>query len=190
MLSSLVLVLNECFVPRVRSSRGRGDEEAEATSIDEKSDQLVLPHAAVHCPIGWRDSDLMFFPLPYSLSSGFLSTWPEITFVFPDHPERQPIQKKLSGKHSRHWNRGAAVFKSLVIFVHSAVFMELQKMRGLLHRLLKVPAADLKLTYSSPKVRPHECLPSPWMKRDFWGIVFFNLWRSVESNICVGSLLW
>lgn len=30
--------------------------------------------------------------------------------------------------------------------------MKLQKVRGLLHRLLKVPAADLKLTYSSPKV--------------------------------------
>ncbi|XP_075904862.1 tubulin-specific chaperone E [Nelusetta ayraudi] len=52
----------------------------------------------------------------------------KITFVFPDHPDRQPIQKKLS------------------------VFMELQKVRGLLHRLLKVPAADLKLTYSSPKM--------------------------------------
>lgn len=34
--------------------------------------------------------------------------------------------------------------------------MELQKVRGLLHRLLKVPAADLKLTYSSPKVRPQD----------------------------------
>lgn len=48
--------------------------------------------------------------------------------MFPDHPDRQPIQKKLS------------------------VFMELQKVRGLLHRLLKVPAAELKLTYSSPKM--------------------------------------
>lgn len=34
--------------------------------------------------------------------------------------------------------------------------MELQKVRGLLHRLLKVSAADLKLTYSSPKVRPQD----------------------------------
>lgn len=30
--------------------------------------------------------------------------------------------------------------------------MVVQKVKGLLHRLLKVPAADLKLTYTSPKV--------------------------------------
>lgn len=45
----------------------------------------------------------------------FISTWPEITFVFPDHPDRQPIQKKLSGKCNRHhhWNHSGAEFKCL-----------------------------------------------------------------------------
>lgn len=31
--------------------------------------------------------------------------------------------------------------------------MVVQKVKGLLYRRLKVPAADLKLTYTSPKVR-------------------------------------
>lgn len=30
--------------------------------------------------------------------------------------------------------------------------MVVQKVKGLLYRLLKVPAADLRLTYTSPKV--------------------------------------
>lgn len=79
--------------------------------------------------------------------------------MFPDHPDRQPIQKKLSGKHNRRLrsNHRAAEFKCLRhLFFRCTVFMELQKVRGLLHRLLKVPAADLKLTYSSPKVRPQD----------------------------------
>ncbi|XP_051237316.1 tubulin-specific chaperone E-like [Dicentrarchus labrax] len=51
----------------------------------------------------------------------------KITFVCPDDGERKPIEKKLPAS------------------------MEVQKVKGLLYRLLKVPAADLKLTYTSLK---------------------------------------
>ncbi|XP_029951099.1 tubulin-specific chaperone E [Salarias fasciatus] len=51
----------------------------------------------------------------------------KITFLFPDDPDRRPVQKKLPGS------------------------MEVQKVKGLLHRLLKVPSADLRLTYCTPK---------------------------------------
>lgn len=79
--------------------------------------------------------------------------------MFPDDPDRRPIVKKLPGKRG---GSGAAAFLlktilrvfelSVACSVCRSVFMKLQKVRGLLHRLLKVPAADLKLTYSSPKV--------------------------------------
>ncbi|KAM3623567.1 uncharacterized protein V6R79_012773 [Siganus canaliculatus] len=52
----------------------------------------------------------------------------KITFVFPDDPERKPIEKKLPS--------------SMVVY----------KVKGLLYRLLKVPAHDLRLTYTSPKM--------------------------------------
>ncbi|XP_041788956.1 tubulin-specific chaperone E isoform X2 [Chelmon rostratus] len=51
----------------------------------------------------------------------------KIVFVFPDDPGRKPIEKKLPA------------------------FMVVQKVKGLLYRLLKVPAADLKLTYTTLK---------------------------------------
>ncbi|XP_076583467.1 tubulin-specific chaperone E [Chaetodon auriga] len=63
-------------------------------------------------------------PEPFALKNQLL----KITFVFPDDPERKPIEKKLPAS------------------------MVVQKVKGLLYRLLKVPAADLKLTYTSLKV--------------------------------------
>nr|XP_020511636.1 tubulin-specific chaperone E isoform X1 [Labrus bergylta]XP_020511637.1 tubulin-specific chaperone E isoform X1 [Labrus bergylta]XP_029137479.1 tubulin-specific chaperone E isoform X1 [Labrus bergylta] len=51
----------------------------------------------------------------------------KVVFVFPDDAERKPIEKKLPAS------------------------MVIQKVKGLLYRLLKVPAVDLKLTYTSPK---------------------------------------
>ncbi|XP_019122926.2 tubulin-specific chaperone E [Larimichthys crocea] len=63
-------------------------------------------------------------PEPFALKNQLL----KITFVFPDDPERKPIEKKLPAS------------------------MVVQKVKGLLYRLLKVPAADLKLTYTSLKM--------------------------------------
>lgn len=82
--------------------------------------------------------------------------------MFPDDPDRRPIVKKLPGKCGSGGATAAAMFLlknilcafelNVTCSVCLSVFMKLQKVRGLLHRLLKVPAADLRLTYSSPKV--------------------------------------
>ncbi|XP_008303746.1 tubulin-specific chaperone E [Stegastes partitus] len=61
---------------------------------------------------------------PFALKNQLL----KITFVFPDDADQKPIEKKLPAS------------------------MVVQKVKGLLYRLLKVPAADLKLTYTSPKM--------------------------------------
>lgn len=63
-------------------------------------------------------------PKPFALKNQLL----KITFVFPDDAERKPIEKKLPAS------------------------MIVQKVKGLLHRLLKVPPLDLKLSYTTPKV--------------------------------------
>ncbi|KAI3353597.1 hypothetical protein L3Q82_020123, partial [Scortum barcoo] len=68
-------------------------------------------------------------PEPFALKNQLL----KIRFVFPDEVDRKPIEKKLP-----------------------ACSMVVQKVKGLLHRLLKVPAADLKLSYSSPKMEGTE----------------------------------
>ncbi|XP_077428152.1 tubulin-specific chaperone E isoform X1 [Vanacampus margaritifer] len=61
---------------------------------------------------------------PFALKNQLL----KITFVFVDDVARTPVEKKLPAT------------------------MEVQKVKGLLSRLLKVPAADLKLSYTSAKV--------------------------------------
>ncbi|XP_069543552.1 tubulin-specific chaperone E [Brachyistius frenatus] len=63
-------------------------------------------------------------PEPFALKNQLM----KITFVFPEDAEREPIEKKLPAS------------------------MVVQKVKGLLYRLLKVPAADLRLSYSSPKL--------------------------------------
>ncbi|XP_078127983.1 tubulin-specific chaperone E isoform X1 [Sander vitreus] len=60
---------------------------------------------------------------PFALKNQLL----KINFVFPDDADRKPIEKKLPAS------------------------MVVQKVKGLLYRLLKVPAADLKLTYTCNK---------------------------------------
>ncbi|XP_029010054.1 tubulin-specific chaperone E isoform X2 [Betta splendens] len=61
---------------------------------------------------------------PFTLKNQLL----KVTFVFPDDAQRKPMEKKLPAS------------------------MVVQKVKGLLHRLLKVPAASLRLSYTSPKV--------------------------------------
>ncbi|MED6237326.1 hypothetical protein ATANTOWER_022814, partial [Ataeniobius toweri] len=60
---------------------------------------------------------------PFALKNQLL----KITFVFPDDTNQKPIEKKLPAS------------------------MVVQKVKGLLHRLLKVPFSDLRLTYTSHK---------------------------------------
>ncbi|KAK5623409.1 hypothetical protein CRENBAI_014856 [Crenichthys baileyi] len=63
-------------------------------------------------------------PEPFALKNKLL----KITFVFPDDTGQKPIEKKLPAS------------------------MVVQKVKGLLHRLLKVPSSDLRLTYTSHKM--------------------------------------
>ncbi|CAN9510676.1 unnamed protein product [Ophioblennius macclurei] len=62
-------------------------------------------------------------PVPFALKNQIL----KITFAFPNDDSRKPIEKKLPA--------------SILV----------QNVKGLLHKLLKVPAADLRLTYSTSK---------------------------------------
>ncbi|XP_068606628.1 tubulin-specific chaperone E isoform X2 [Brachionichthys hirsutus] len=61
-------------------------------------------------------------------SSAWKNQLLKITFTFPDDANRKSIDKKLPAS------------------------MQVQKVKGLLHRLLKVPVADLRLSYTTPKV--------------------------------------
>uniref|UniRef100_A0A3B4AD77 Tubulin-specific chaperone E n=1 Tax=Periophthalmus magnuspinnatus TaxID=409849 RepID=A0A3B4AD77_9GOBI len=63
-------------------------------------------------------------PQPFALKNQLL----KISFEFPDDSERKRLEKKLPAS------------------------MEVQKVKGLLHRLLKVPATELHLSYTSPKM--------------------------------------
>ncbi|XP_036392728.1 tubulin-specific chaperone E [Megalops cyprinoides] len=65
---------------------------------------------------------------PFALKNQLLT----ITFVCPDASDRKPIEKKLPDS------------------------MIVQKMKGLLFRLLKIPGSDLKLTYTSSKMEGKE----------------------------------
>ncbi|XP_008314685.1 tubulin-specific chaperone E [Cynoglossus semilaevis] len=62
-------------------------------------------------------------PLPFALKNQLL----KIKFVFPDDAEKMPIEKKLPAS------------------------MIVQKVKGVLHRLVKIPVSNLKLSYTSPK---------------------------------------
>ncbi|KAF6716834.1 Tubulin-specific chaperone E [Oryzias melastigma] len=62
-------------------------------------------------------------PQPSTLKNQLI----KITFVFPSDPDRKPIEKKLPAS------------------------MDVLKVKGLLYRTLKVPAADLQLSYKTPK---------------------------------------
>uniref|UniRef100_A0A8C6LZK8 Tubulin-specific chaperone E n=1 Tax=Nothobranchius furzeri TaxID=105023 RepID=A0A8C6LZK8_NOTFU len=59
----------------------------------------------------------------------------KITFTFPDDSSRKPIEKRLPGK-----------------ILDTLSSMVVQKVKGLLYRLLKVPPSDLRLTYTSTKM--------------------------------------
>ncbi|XP_066552729.1 tubulin-specific chaperone E isoform X2 [Amia ocellicauda] len=65
---------------------------------------------------------------PFALKNQLLS----ITFICPDMTEKKPIEKKLPDS------------------------MTIQKVKGLLYRLLKIPGSELKLTYTSSKMEGRE----------------------------------
>ncbi|XP_068582899.1 tubulin-specific chaperone E [Cebidichthys violaceus] len=103
-----------------------GEEWLKAGGRSQPSTQFISEHPRYLSLIdkyGAPEEGELKKPKPFALKNQLL----KITFVFPDHADRKPIEKK--------------VLASMVV----------QKVKGLLYRLLKVPAADLKLSYTSPK---------------------------------------
>ncbi|XP_023255213.1 tubulin-specific chaperone E isoform X2 [Seriola lalandi dorsalis] len=104
-----------------------GEEWLKAGGRSQASAQFISQHPRYQTLIdkyGAPEEGELKKPEPFALKNQLL----KITFVFPDAGERKPIEKKLPAT------------------------MEVQKVKGLLYRLLKVPVADLKLTYTSPKM--------------------------------------
>ncbi|GLD71884.1 tubulin-specific chaperone E, partial [Lates japonicus] len=104
-----------------------GEEWLKAGGRSQASAQFTCLHPRYQSLIdkyGAPEEGELKKPEPFALKNQLL----KITFVFPDAAKRKPIEKKLPAT------------------------MVVQKVKGLLYRLLKVPAADLKLTYTSPKM--------------------------------------
>uniref|UniRef100_A0A669DGA4 Tubulin-specific chaperone E n=1 Tax=Oreochromis niloticus TaxID=8128 RepID=A0A669DGA4_ORENI len=104
-----------------------GEEWLKAGGRSQPSPQFVCEHPRYQALIskyGAPEEGELKKPEPFALKNQLL----KITFVFPDDANRKPLEKKLPAS------------------------MVVQKVKGLLYRLLKVPAADLRLTYTSPKM--------------------------------------
>ncbi|XP_040001104.1 tubulin-specific chaperone E [Xiphias gladius] len=129
-----LVVLNGCKIPS-EDRRGAeldyikmfGEEWLKAGGRSQPSAQFTCQHPRYQSLIhkyGAPEEGELKKPEPFALKNQLL----KITFVFPDDADRKPIEKKLPAT------------------------MVVQKVKGLLYRLLKVPAADLMLTYTSPKM--------------------------------------
>ncbi|XP_030580415.1 tubulin-specific chaperone E [Archocentrus centrarchus] len=104
-----------------------GEEWLKAGGQNQLSSQFICQHPRYQALIkkyGAPEEGELKKPEPFALKNQLL----KITFVFPNDANRQPIEKKLPAS------------------------MVVQKVKGLLYRLLKVPAADLRLTYTSSKM--------------------------------------
>ncbi|XP_029449707.1 tubulin-specific chaperone E isoform X2 [Rhinatrema bivittatum] len=86
---------------------------------------------------------------PFTLKNQLLT----LTIVCPDQPNRKPIEKKLPAT------------------------MTIQKVKGLLHRLLKVPGSDLSLSYKSSKMESKEIE----LQNDLKSLEFYSL----ENGDCI-----
>ncbi|XP_015247781.1 PREDICTED: tubulin-specific chaperone E [Cyprinodon variegatus] len=103
-----------------------GEEWLKAGGPGQPSVEFTLQHPTYQRLIqkyGAADEGELKKPEPFALKNQLL----KITFVFPE-AEQKPIEKKLPAS------------------------MVIQKVKGLLYRLLKVPVSDLRLTYTSPKM--------------------------------------
>ncbi|XP_070778668.1 tubulin-specific chaperone E [Enoplosus armatus] len=129
-----LVILNSCEI-HPEDRRGAeldyikmfGEEWLKAGGGTQPSSQFTCQHPRYLSLIdkyGAPEEGELKKPEPFALKNQLL----KIMFVFPDDAERRPVEKKLPAS------------------------MVVQKVKGLLYRLLKVPAADLKLTYTSPKM--------------------------------------
>ncbi|KAG9484057.1 hypothetical protein GDO78_009778 [Eleutherodactylus coqui] len=88
-------------------------------------------------------------PQPFALKNQLLT----LTIMCPDIPEQKPIKKKLPDS------------------------MTVQKVKGLLYRLIKVPGSELKLSYESSKMEGKEIQ----LENDLKSLQFYSL----ENGDCV-----
>ncbi|XP_077145250.1 tubulin-specific chaperone E isoform X1 [Ranitomeya variabilis] len=88
-------------------------------------------------------------PQPFALKNQLLT----LTIMCPDKPDQNPIKKKLPDS------------------------MTVQKVKGLLYRLLKVPGSELKLSYESSKMEGKEIQ----LENDLKPLQFY----SMENGDCV-----
>ncbi|XP_077201808.1 tubulin-specific chaperone E isoform X2 [Paroedura picta] len=86
---------------------------------------------------------------PYSLKHQLLS----LTITCPDKPDQKPIKKKLPDS------------------------MTIQKVKGLLYRLLRIPGSELKLSYESSKMKGKEFE----LDNDLKPLQFY----SIENEDCI-----
>ncbi|KAH0622500.1 hypothetical protein JD844_024867 [Phrynosoma platyrhinos] len=86
---------------------------------------------------------------PFSLKNQLLT----LTFKCPNKPDQQPIEKKLPDS------------------------MTVQKVKGLLYRLLKIPGSELKLSYESSKMKGKEFE----LDNDLKPLQFY----SIENEDCI-----
>ncbi|KAM3931184.1 tubulin-specific chaperone E isoform 1-T3 [Leptodactylus fuscus] len=88
-------------------------------------------------------------PQPFALKNQLLT----LSIICPDKPDQKPIKKKLPDS------------------------MTVQKVKGLLYRLLKVPGSELKLSYESSKMEGKEIQ----LENDLKTLQFY----SMENGDCV-----
>nr|XP_033792124.1 tubulin-specific chaperone E isoform X2 [Geotrypetes seraphini]XP_033792125.1 tubulin-specific chaperone E isoform X2 [Geotrypetes seraphini] len=86
---------------------------------------------------------------PFTLKNQLLT----LTIVCPDKPNQKPIEKKLPDS------------------------MTIQKVKGLLHRLLRIPGSNLRLSYKSTKMESREIT----LQNDLKSLAFY----SVENGDCI-----
>ncbi|XP_061535294.1 tubulin-specific chaperone E [Phycodurus eques] len=104
-----------------------GEEWLEARGRSQLSQQFASRHPRYSSLVdkyGAPEEGELTKRQPFALKNQLL----KITFVFVDDEARTPVEKKLPAS------------------------MEVQKVKGLLSRIMKVPASDLKLSYTSAKV--------------------------------------
>ncbi|XP_047433504.1 tubulin-specific chaperone E isoform X2 [Mugil cephalus] len=133
-----LVVLNNCEI-QPEERRGAeldyikmfGEEWLKAGGRSQASDEFTCQHPRYQKLIdkyGAPEEGELRKQEPFALKNQLL----KVSFVFPDDSSRKLIEKKLPAT------------------------MEIQKVKGLLYRLLKVPATDLRLSYTSHKMEGME----------------------------------
>ncbi|KAM8842281.1 tubulin-specific chaperone E isoform 2-T2 [Synchiropus picturatus] len=127
------LVYMRTFGEEWLKAGGRGQLSEEFRHAHPSYQHLIQKHGPV-------DEEQLRKNVPFALKNRLI----DITFVFPDDPERTPVSKKLPA------------------------FMSVQKIKGLLRRWLKLKAPDVKLCYTRGQVEQREMEMADLKSLDFY----------------------